>query len=140
MKRLLYTFAVLMLGLMCSCSKDNVPEENSSIIRLMPIIGKDDVLTRASLFQNDDNLKSVSLHAYAYLAGNASFTANAGSDGINSVKGINVTGGTAKINAGEYALKSDANISVTGGKLILEGGIDKMYASGNANISNGTIQ
>lgn len=35
----------------------------------MPIIGKDDVLTRASLFQNDDNLKSVSLHAYAYLAG-----------------------------------------------------------------------
>lgn len=69
MKRLLYTFAALMLGLMCSCSKDNVPEENSSIIRLMPIIGKDDVLTRASLFQNDDNLKSVSLHAYAYLAG-----------------------------------------------------------------------
>lgn len=54
---------------MCICSKDNVPEENSSIIRLMPIIGKDGVLTRASLFQNDDNLKSVSLHAYAYLAG-----------------------------------------------------------------------
>ena len=53
----------------CGCSGKIVPEENDGVIELAPVVDKDDVLTRASLFQNDDDLKSVSIHAYAYLAG-----------------------------------------------------------------------
>lgn len=69
MKRLLYISAALTLGLMCSCSKGNIPEADKDMITLAPVLDNEESLTRASLYGDENDLRADLIHTRAYSSG-----------------------------------------------------------------------
>ena len=55
---------------MCSCSKEAMSSGDDNAISLVPVMDKEDVLTRgASLYQDENSLRSDLFHTRAYLSG-----------------------------------------------------------------------
>ena len=69
MKRLLWILAVSAVLLVGGCSKEKPSPENDGAISLVPVMDKDDVLTRGTLYQNASDLQADIFHTYAYLGG-----------------------------------------------------------------------
>lgn len=69
MKRLLWTFAAFAVGLLCGCSKENPSVEDNGMITLAPVMDKDSGLTRASLYENENDLRADLFHTHAFFSG-----------------------------------------------------------------------
>ena len=70
MRRLFWTFAALAVGVLCSCSKEAMSSGDDNAISLVPVMDKEAVLTRgASLYQDENSLRSDLFHTRAYLSG-----------------------------------------------------------------------
>ena len=87
MKRLLWIFAAL--GMLCSCSKEEVSLQSDDMISIAPVMGEDDVPTRASLYKSENELRADLFHTYVYFAETS--TRYFSSDAIYSTKDVDPT-------------------------------------------------
>lgn len=69
MKRLLWILAASAVLLVGGCSKEKPSPEDGGAISLVPVMDKDDVLTRGTLYKGDNDLQNDIFHTYAYLGG-----------------------------------------------------------------------